>query len=737
MKQRLLLVIAGILVASLAVCSLAAADEPQQPGPLVLEDPPDSVVPAKPPTEEDADRVEALALYGAARKEELAENYAAAARLYQRAWRYHPKVSAPLEQLVPILFRLQRTAEFQQYALRLTELKTPNPAIVQQLALQLTEQGQVEKALKLYEQLLAAETPEEKKKPRHVLLLMESGRLAFLTGQHKPAAEKFSQVLKALDNAREFGLTGELRGALLGDASRTYTLFGESFLQAGRYDEAKDAFRTAHEVDRDKASLAFHIAKVHHAAGEHDKALEQLKTYFASQSTAQRTAPYELLGQVLEKLGRKGDLLAELRALRTADESNGFLAFVLAKQLHKAEQLDEAIKLYRTLADAPADEPEARALAVLSRVGLAAVYRQGKKFEDLAKLLGEVAGAAGDLEPLGDELEALLKDKDALAAIVRQIQTIHQRKQLDHGTALAGGLLAIEAKDFAAAQEFYEFAIEGKPEAAGQLMLLWGVGLLTAEQYDAAVKVFRDAIDDRVIPEESPIGHFYLATALEFAGKTDEALEAARHALTLSEKNPRLIARVAWIYYHAQRYDQARKEYQALVEKFESDYSSDEIRREVRSARLALSNICVIKNELPQAEEWLEQVLDEFPDDPGANNDLGYLWADQGKRLQRALKMCERAVAAEPDNEAYVDSLGWVLFRLGRYEEALQHLQKAASGQSPDGVILDHLGDAYLATKQIEKARQAWSRALESFDKVRDADKIKATREKLEQNPAP
>ena len=60
-------------------------------------------------------------------------------------------------------------------------------------------------------------------------------------------------------------------------------------------------------------------------------------------------------------------------------------------------------------------------------------------------------------------------------------------------------------------------------------------------------------------------------------------------------------------------------------------------------------------------------MLDEFPDDAGAMNDLGYLWADQDKNLQRARRMIRKAVDAEPDNAAYRDSLGWVLFRLGRY----------------------------------------------------------------------
>ena len=111
------------------------------------------------------------------------------------------------------------------------------------------------------------------------------------------------------------------------------------------------------------------------------------------------------------------------------------------------------------------------------------------------------------------------------------------------------------------------------------------------------------------------------------------------------------------------------KKVRAIIERFDGDYRSAELRQLVRDARLLLSNLCVRQGKIDEAEEWLEQVLDEFPDDVSAMNDLGYLWADSGKNLERAMQMIQKAVEAEPDNVAYRDSLGWVLFRLGRIAE--------------------------------------------------------------------
>ena len=188
---------------------------------------------------------------------------------------------------------------------------------------------------------------------------------------------------------------------------------------------------------------------------------------------------------------------------------------------------------------------------------------------------------------------------------------------------------------------------------------------------------------------------------------------------------------MAWVLYGAKRYDEARKAYEELVREFDADYDSAETRDVLREARLALSNLAVIRGDLPRAEEWLEQVLDEFPDDEGALNDLGYLWADQSKELQRAKRMIEKAVKAEPDNVAYRDSLGWVLFRLGQFPEAVVQLEKAAADKKPDGTVLDHLGDAYAKTNRRDKAVEAWRKAVETFRREKDTEKMKAVEKKI------
>jgi tetratricopeptide (TPR) repeat protein len=263
------------------------------------------------------------------------------------------------------------------------------------------------------------------------------------------------------------------------------------------------------------------------------------------------------------------------------------------------------------------------------------------------------------------------------------------------------------------------------------MLLAWGATLLGEQRGEEAVKVLKQAIALKPAAENLAAYYYYLAGALAATDRGDEALAAARKAAELKKDSPRFAARVASVLYLLKRYDEAAKAYQALLDRFDADEESEETRAELRETRLLLSNICATQGRRPQAEEWLQQVLDEFPDDVAAGNDLGFLWAEQGAHLQRAKQMIEAALQEEPDNSAYRDSLGWVYYQLGQTKQAVAELEKAAAEKKPDPVILDHLGDAYRANGQPGKARQAWRQAVAAFREAKDEQKAKQTESKI------
>ncbi|HLN80646.1 MAG TPA: tetratricopeptide repeat protein [Thermoanaerobaculia bacterium] len=124
-----------------------------------------------------------------------------------------------------------------------------------------------------------------------------------------------------------------------------------------------------------------------------------------------------------------------------------------------------------------------------------------------------------------------------------------------------------------------------------------------------------------------------------------------------------------------------------------------------------------------EAEKTFEKILQGRPNDSATQNYLGYMWADRGIRLEEARALLEKAVAREPRNGAYLDSLGWVYFRLGRLEKAQSLLAEAKQREPDDPTIEEHLGDLSERQGDISKAIAHWERALElkhdEPDKVR------------------
>ncbi len=131
--------------------------------------------------------------------------------------------------------------------------------------------------------------------------------------------------------------------------------------------------------------------------------------------------------------------------------------------------------------------------------------------------------------------------------------------------------------------------------------------------------------------------------------------------------------------------------------------------------------------QVDKAAEQLKKLLEAKPDDPTYNNDLGYIWADHDMNLDEAEKLIRKAIDEDRklrkkleltgdedrDNAAYLDSLGWVLFKKKNYKEARDWLLKASKERDGQHVeILDHLGDAHLALGEKAEAIAVWEQAL-------------------------
>ena len=97
----------------------------------------------------------------------------------------------------------------------------------------------------------------------------------------------------------------------------------------------------------------------------------------------------------------------------------------------------------------------------------------------------------------------------------------------------------------------------------------------------------------------------------------------------------------------------------------------------------------------------------------------------RGEKLDEALKMIEQAVAAQPNNGAIIDSLGWALFKLGRFEEAVPVLERGSELEATDPIVNDHLGDALWVVGRKLEAQFQWQRALSFNPEDEEAARIR------------
>ena len=136
------------------------------------------------------------------------------------------------------------------------------------------------------------------------------------------------------------------------------------------------------------------------------------------------------------------------------------------------------------------------------------------------------------------------------------------------------------------------------------------------------------------------------------------------------------------------------------------------------------------------AEAEFRKTLKIDPDNAGALNYLGYMLADRGIRLDEAHEMIKRALVLEPQNGAYLDSMGWVYYRQGKLNDAEEALVRALDQMSQDPTVHDHLGDVYLKLGKTKEAIAQWQASLKEYERAavpdRDPEQVAKVGKKLE-----
>lgn len=280
------------------------------------------------------------------------------------------------------------------------------------------------------------------------------------------------------------------------------------------------------------------------------------------------------------------------------------------------------------------------------------------------------------------------------------------------------------------AEVFASLAAALRSEAAADYTLLYGrlalylrpghvdALLLNAElleelgQYDLAIDAYKQ------VPASDPAFHaaeLGRAAALRRADKPDAAIEVLEQ---LARQYPDLPM------VHSTLGDLLRQQDQFAPAIAAYDRALELTPEGARAQWFLLYARAIAHERLDQwqeAEADFRHALALNPGQPQVLNYLGYSMVEQQINLDEALEMIQQAAAANPDSGYIIDSLGWVLYRLGRYDEAVDHMERAVQLEPVDPVVNDHLGDVLWAVGRKREAQFQWSRAL-SFVDPKDTD---------------
>lgn len=244
---------------------------------------------------------------------------------------------------------------------------------------------------------------------------------------------------------------------------------------------------------------------------------------------------------------------------------------------------------------------------------------------------------------------------------------------------------------------------------------------LTARRFDRAEAIAREALLRE--PRQSRMVRLR-AQALLKAGKAAEANRLLEDAVAGDAKNREYVIGLADLYAEQKRTADAVR----MLEQARASFGDDQ------SIAMRIATVYEAAGQLDAAEQELRKLMADDPLNADALNSLGYMLADRGMRLPEAVALAERAVKIEPDNPAYLDTLGWALFKQGRTDEAAQPLGRAATTLTGNSVIQDHHGDLLARQGRTAAAIAAWERALagdgEQIDRVAIEKKIQAAKSK-------
>jgi len=513
----------------------------------------------------------------------------------------------------------------------------------------------------------------------------------------KLAIEQFSQIVQLEPNNVD-----------------DHLLLGRLYIIDKDYLKAESEFKAARKVQPDSEEAVTNLAYLYNEEGDTKKAIDVLQSLPESQRSGKL---YAVLGYTFEQQHEYKQAIDSYKHAIDLDKDNLDAQRGLANSLLGDNQIDAALEQYKQVADA--DPQDAQAYLRMSEI-----YRRQGNFTQAMDTLKKAESLVQDsLEvPYNEALidEAQGKFDEAIQILQDLIQktqkpvanyTSSERNNRSVFLERQGSLYRESGKNQLAIETFRKMIELGDDSAERGYSQMIDT-YREDKQWNQATAVAQEAV--KALPKDRSM-RLVLAGQLADNAKADEGINMAKAELKGGAEDRDVYLALSQIYARLRRWTDA----EAALDKADSFATKLEDKQYDYFLR---GSYLERQKKFEPAEEMFRKVLSTDPRNAMALNYLGYMLADRGVRLDEALNLIKKAVQQEPQNGAYLDSLGWAYFKMGNYEMAEENLHKAMDHIGKDPTVHDHMGEVYAKTGRLKLAAAQWERALEEWNRSLPAD---------------
>jgi tetratricopeptide (TPR) repeat protein len=498
------------------------------------------------------------------------------------------------------------------------------------------------------------------------------------------------------------------------DSVEDHLLLGRIYRMNNETAKAENEFKTAVRLQPSSEEAVTMLAYLYNEQGNSARAVEILNSVPDTQRTARL---YSALGYTYEQQRNFKKAIEAYRQAVKEDSDNLEAMRGLGQNLLNDDQNDAALAQYKTIIKADPQDAQ-------SYMRIAELYRRLHKYDQALDALKKAQSYAPDSLEIPFNIAVLYQTQGRYDEAVTILKDLVSKSEKPGATYNPGernnrAIFLERLSDLYHETGRYQLAVDtlrkmidlggdNVTRAYQEIVDIYRDGKMWTQATDAAKEGVAKLPNDRTL-------RMVLAVQMADTGHGEAALNSAKALLKGTPDDREVYLNLAQMTTRLKRFREA-EQYIAKAYALAAKEDDKEL------ATFIWGTVYERQKKYDEAEKMFKKVLASDSRNTQTLNYLGYMLADRGTRLHEALGYVKKAVELDPQNGAYLDSLGWAYFKLGDYDMAEATLRHASERIGSDPTLQDHLGELYAKTGRLKLAATHWERAIQEWNKSVPAD---------------